>query len=348
MPESNDHKNGYFTNKKTAIQFVLSLFVFYTHFRVFSTFKDTGKPLSTLLDALMAITEVAVPLFFAISGALFYRNYTLSKTLQKWKSRFFSLCVPYLIWNTIWLILALLGYYTPLGAYLGGVATPLTLESVFAGIFLHRFFEPFWFILRLIILTAFCPVIYLLLRNKYVGLTLIGAWIVLLLFGIDILEGLNIVPEKMIMYFIGAWVGIHHFEWVTCRRSKKTALICFMVYIICSFFLGTSHILPQWIPVTQIKRIVIIISCFAFYISFDLLSMESCPDYMKESFLIYAMHSLVGAIISKILRMLLPEGNIFTVLTAVVAFTATVAFICMFGKYLGRYAPRLKRVLAGR
>ena len=84
---ANKDISGFFSNKKTVIQFVLSLLVFYIHFRVFSTFEYTTKPLSTLLDALMSLTSVAVPLFFAISGALFYRDYTLNKTLQKWKSR---------------------------------------------------------------------------------------------------------------------------------------------------------------------------------------------------------------------------------------------------------------------
>ena len=155
-------------------------------------------------------------------------------------------------------------------------------------------------------------------------------------------------PRMIIVYLIGAWVGLHHFEWITARRSTKQAMICFIVYIACCFVSGIKHLLPQWMSVRPVLFIITMVSCVAFYVSFDYFAMKSCPDYMRNSFLIYAMHSLVGAALSKIIRMLLPSGDIFTLLTAIVSFVTTIVIICMFGGILRRYTPRLKRILVGR
>lgn len=341
-------ENSYFSNKKTVLQFILSLYVFFIHFRVFSVFSDGGNFINTLFNTLLTLTKVAVPLFFVISGALFYRDYTLSATFRKWKNRFFSLCIPYLIWNSFWLVLALLGYYTPLGAYLGGVRTPFTWEAVFYGVFFYRFFEPFWFILQLIVLTAFCPIIYLILKNKYVGLSAIILLFLLYGFGFSFPPALFKNTSMVIFYLIGAWVGLHHFNWLTVRQSKKHAILGLVIYILCCSFFAMHKQLPQWATSLQMSLVVQILASFAFYISFDYIEIHSCPRYMSDTFLIYSMHSLVGATIAKLLRMVLPAGELYTLITAVIAFPATIVFICVFGQLLGKYTPGIKRLLTGR
>ena len=346
--DTNSLQKDYFSNKKQVLQFVLSLFVFYQHFRVFSIFKDVGIYLSMFLDTIMALTFVAVPLFFAISGALFYRNYNLSLTFKKWKSRIHSLCIPYLIWNTIWLLFAILGQDTTLGGYLGGIKTQLTLEAVISGIFLHKFFEPFWFMLQLIVLTALSPIIYTLVRNKVIGVFVIGLLIILNFIGVKA-EGVLIRNQNMvIVYMIGAWIGIHHFEWFTKQWSKKQAVVCLLLYIVCCCIKESKLYPPQMELGYQISFILTSVSCIVFYIAFDFFAIKSCPKYMSDSFLVYAMHSFVGAALSKLVRLALPEGELYTVLTASFSFFATIFIICITGTILGRYTPRLKRVLCGR
>lgn len=341
------NRNTYFTNKKIIVQFILSLFVFFIHFRVFSIFLSDGL-VRSIFKPLQTLTHVAVPLFFIISGALFYHNYTLSSTIQKWKSRFWGLCVPYLIWNTLWLVLALLGYYTPLGGLLGGVKTAFSWDAVLSGIFLHRFFEPFWFILQLIVLTAACPIIYLFLRNKWIGLLSIVAFFILNCTGFSLNTTLSSNSSMVLFYLLGAWVGIHYFDAFTTRRSKKQAVIGIVVYIACCVFKGVTHLTPEWVTDLQIPLLITVFSCFSFWAAFDFFEMQKYPNYMTNSFLIYAMHSFVGAALSKIIYILLPDGELYTLLTAVVAFPATVIIICVFGGLLGKYFPRIKRILNGR
>lgn len=341
-------KDSYFSNKKTAVQFVLSLFVFFIHFCLFSVFDSKGALVTGIFNVLLPLTHVAVPLFYVISAALFYRDYTLASTLKKWKSRFFSLCIPYLVWNSIWLLLALLGYYTPLGLFLGNIRTAFSWEAVLRGIFLHGFFVPFWFILQLIVFTALCPVIYLFLKNKWVGLGTICLASVAHALGFPAESTVLPNPVMLIFYLWGAWIGLHAFPVFTRRWGKPQAAVCLVLYLLCCLYIGVADLLPVFCISRQMMLLVKIISCGAFWVAFDLLDISRCPACWKETFLIYAMHSLVGGAIAKILDLLLPDGDLFRILIGVITFAATLVIICIFGKLLGLWFPRLKKLLTGR
>ncbi len=339
---------NFFTNKKTSVSFVLSLFVFFIHFREFSVFENTEGLLQSVLDLMLTVTKVAVPLFFMISGTMFYRNYDLGSTFKKWKSRFFSLCIPYLVWNTAWLVLALLGNYTPLGALLRGVKASLSLKNILNGIFLYSYFEPFWFIFQLIILTALCPLIYLLLKNKFIGILVIIAFFLASSCGITLNSILFPSTNAVLFYLTGAWIGIHAYHKFTTRSSKKTALTGLAVFIMCCVFHMFADFLPQWCATTQIPLLVTLLSCFAFWISFDYFDMKKCPKYMTCSFLVYALHSFVGAVISKMLYMLMPSNQIGLLFIALITFSSTIIVICLIDRALDKYTPYLKRILTGR
>ena len=55
-----------------------------------ASFNDANGYLAVVFDILLSLTIVAVPLFFAISAALFYRNYTLKMTLKNGKVDFLA------------------------------------------------------------------------------------------------------------------------------------------------------------------------------------------------------------------------------------------------------------------
>ena len=139
-----------------------------------------------------------------------------------------SLCIPYLIWNTIWLILALLGNYTPLGNVLGGLKATLSVENVMRGIFLHGYFEPFWFMFQLIVLVIICPIIYILLKNKWIGLMCIISYFLFSCFGFRLNEVLFPSSDMVLIYLIGAWIGIHNIEIFTVRKKKKAMLFVYV------------------------------------------------------------------------------------------------------------------------
>lgn len=339
--------DSYLKNKKNTVSFVLSLFVFFIHFRIFSAFSSSNL-LEKAFSFLFPITQVAVPLFFMISAVFFYRDYSYEVTLQKWKRRFFSLCIPYLIWNTFWFVLGLLGYYTPFGILTGGVQVSFSLKNALQGIFLYGQFEPFWFLCQLIILTALCPAIFFVLKNKWCGIFAIAAYYCLYCLGFRLPEPLFKDSSMVIFYLIGAWIGIHHYDAFTHRVSRKYAVCCLAVFLVCCISIGFLLRNPTWNLAVPASPVIKAISCFCFWRLFDLFSFQSCSPFFEESFAIYSLHSFVGAAIAKILSILLPDSEASLILVAILSFPITILSIYIFVLVLKRYFPRLKTILFGR
>lgn len=153
------------------------------------------------LRLIVILTEVCVPLFFVISGYLFFRN-TPEKPDVKWfwgkiSSRFFTLVIPYLIANVIaW------------GCYYFAMKE---VPSMVSGFFGDNWKDPLfvfwkgpvnlslWFIRELIVVVIFSPLIYLLVRySSWFGvLALCALWL------------FKIGPAPAFFFSAGACLGVH-------------------------------------------------------------------------------------------------------------------------------------------
>ena len=163
--------------------------------------------------------RVAVPLFFFISGFLFFQNidgFTRQDYLRKLKSRGKTLLIPYLFWN----ITAILVYYIAqnipaldmwfnhkveynlqylLKSLWGQTSDEIALTTPIA--------YQFWFIRDLMVAVILTPVIYSFIRKaKVYGVLLLGVlWFFNWWFSVVGVRGLSI---GVIFFFTaGAWFG---------------------------------------------------------------------------------------------------------------------------------------------
>lgn len=155
---------------------------------------------NTFTQGIIWLTVVCVPLFFAISGYLFFRN-TPPKPQPRWfwdkiRSRFFTLLVPYLIANCIaW------------GCYYFALKEVPSMVSGFLG---DNWKNPLfvfwtgpinlslWFIRELIVMVVISPLIYLFVRY-------LRWWGVL---GLGVLWAFKICPEQVFFFSLGACLSI--------------------------------------------------------------------------------------------------------------------------------------------
>ena len=180
--------------------------------------------------------ETGVPLAFFISGYLFFASQKTYK--EKLKSRFHSLFVPYMFWNSlillVYVVLMWLGHpleiarksiadYTWLdylnaywirGKIQGGNGVPLLC--------------PYWFIRNLMILCVISPIIYYGIKKAwYLVLLLLTAW------WISIPHN-AMIPSSLLFFSLGATFAIRHqnlVEWI----SRKSCIII-IAWTITSFF----------------------------------------------------------------------------------------------------------------
>ncbi len=128
------------------------------------------------------IFEVCVPLFFFISGFLFFyrtEGFSAQIYLKKLKNRVRSLLIPYIFWNLVVLLFLFIAQTFLRGSLVSGVNKPIVSYSVLDWIWsfwdtskVNPHLEktlpvnsPFWFIRDLMVLVVFSPVVYLMVKK---------------------------------------------------------------------------------------------------------------------------------------------------------------------------------------
>ena len=184
-----------FSRKVIIVSFILSVFVMYIHAKnlAYYDFGDAHGTLIFVLNQIMSETfgRVAVPFFFLQSGYWMFRYDIYNKKSdvlkRKLKKKVTSLGIPYLLWN-IWglLFFIILTHIPgmPFRIYDGQVVS-ITLDNILYGVFLHKFYFPFWFMQDLIVLTALSPVLVILLRKRYIAYITVIILFILAMLGIN-------------------------------------------------------------------------------------------------------------------------------------------------------------------
>ncbi len=337
----------FFTCKKYKTTFILSILVFIIHMPSLPNYNLDGNFGGAVLfvsQILNMIAKVAVPLFLIISGALFYRNYEPDMTLKKYKSRFKSLVIPYLSWNIIWVVFNLLCSYTPVSKFfINRQLFSLSVGNILGGIFFYKAYGPFWFIFDLIVFTLFCPLLYLIVKNKKIGTAAFLILIILNMFGYGLPEEIFYRHDALTYYLAGALIGRYGFDLFKRKSSPTVRIIAVPVFIACivGLYAEYKEILPGAVHVP-----ILLVMCFAFWLIMDFFVKDGYHDFETISFLVFAMHLNVGAVFTKLLYLAMPKSVYFAPVNYVLTIVLTVVFIYLFDIVLRRI-PCLRRILTG-
>lgn len=171
---------SYLSRKLTFFSFWLMLLVVLLH-SLNINFNECNNLVCSLQYLLShKLAQIAVPLFFIISGYLFFLNITIeegqsqvvkSKIFKKFKTLF----IPYILWCVIWFIFMYLFQLMPFAKNL--FSTPLykmTIGDLLLQAFYYPINYPFWFLRELMLFIIFTPIIYYILKkSKFYSLILL-------------------------------------------------------------------------------------------------------------------------------------------------------------------------------
>lgn len=256
--------------------------------------------------------------------------------------------LPYIIWNILNMLFAIITSYSFVSKFfLGRTKFALTFSNIFLSIFHYEANSPFWFIFALICFIAVSPVINIIISNKISGLIAIITLIVLQYFNIVIPESFILREDSIIYYLIGCYVGKHFFSLFQRKASKKASLpaILFFALSIAFLVLKSYNILPD---INALNTIVLIVAIFSFWILSDLfIDKIQVKTYMEYSFLIYAMHLNIQAVIIKLLYLFGPKFPFMAVLSFFGTTILTLIAIILFAALIKKYVPKLYGILSG-
>lgn len=210
-----EHSDNIVSKAIDLIRFpmIVGIVVIHANYMNLDIYTPSATPLATGVMSFFSevVARCCVPLFFVISGYLFFRNvavFTSGIYLRKIKSRVRSILQPYVIWNLIGFLFLLFKMLPCMHAVFPGVADMrLTFRDFLSCFWSFRYADtgdavmaeafipgypidyPLWFLRDLMVIVLLTPVVYLLLR--YVGRLYIAA------LGVMFVGGLSFGVVKM-------------------------------------------------------------------------------------------------------------------------------------------------------
>ena len=342
----------FFWKKKEFVSFLLSILVFFIHSyfaqdNVGSSFISIfNKKISFFFSR--SITQFAVPMFFILSGISFFKEYNTKKHFKKIKSRIFTLVIPYLLWNTVWMLWEILCSYSFISKFSAtSEPYPLTLSSILKGILFYKCNTPFWFMFDIIVFSFAAPLLFLIIRKKYIGIASVVCLSIVSLFRIHLPTDLFYYPMSIVFYLTGGIIGYHYFDFISKKSSKQTqtiSIVFFVAYIL------AKNIVPQKLHITNylIETIVYTLAAFSLWNIVDIFIERIKPRAIyRRSFAIYAMHLNVAIIILKILSLCTPQNEWLEIPKFIIMVVFTLVIINYVCVFLEKFSPKIYALFMG-
>lgn len=321
-------------------------------------------PITRFVTTLISMTlaSISVPLFYLISGYLFFykTNWNLSVYIGKLQKRMKSLLVPYIFFSVLALIIvAILQLILP--SLRSGGMRPISEWSLVD--FLNALWDcgngcpyvgPLWFLKNLILIVCVSPLIYwLLIKLDYVYLLFIA---VFWFFRI----GYDGIPSVITISGIG--VGICFFSFGAYLSIKKKDLVGFFaqysiiawIYIPIAIF---DTIIKDWKYNLYIHNFgivfgIIFVICFVGKITQK--KRQLIPTILtSSSFFIYCLHNPYYNMSTRLFyrRLSLSDNNVIVDIEILLAYilqaVATTLLLVFVYYVLNKKCPRILSLLSG-
>lgn len=321
------------------------------------------------------LPRVAVPLFFIISGFLFFyhKDFNKSVYLEKLKTRTATLLVPFVLWNIIAILIVSFRMIPSLSSVFpmaSKIEFHFSLERLFntffandesAGLFItpnsdvlddgniYPIDVPLWYVRDLMVMILFTPVLYWLIRR-------LGMWFVMVMGLSWFLMKPIILPNGgwlaqlcMATFFFswGAYYSINKQSFVEQMRRMRFVPLFYFVFIVgdtltkdanYNIFIHNAGI------IVGIVTAVIITSYLV-----ETRKSKVCTTLANSSFFVFALHTLILGDIGKVLFkcLHLSDNTYAMLLLYFVTPIVTCCFCVGLYVFLKRYVPVVANLLTG-
>lgn len=323
--------------------------------RQFASFSDSAYDAVRIFFS-QGCCRVAVPIFFFISGYLFFthlQEWNTTVWREKIKRRVKSLLIPYVMWNIIamlfdlflqcrfWLLKGgpepdFLTWFEKAGGWFflwdTGNAAPYNL--------------PLWFIRNLIVLVVLSPLIfYFVKKAKSVGLLLMGV-----LYVADIWVKIPGFESSGFMFFtLGAYFSINCIDFSSVSRKNLLWLlpIAVLFWAMMCFTYGIhQHVWDYSHRLFTFFGSFAAIGLTAFL--FEKNALRVFPLLSNSAFLIYAAHSFVLSSVQELInKPNLPQVQMVFIIKYLAAPAITVALLVLLYYLMGKWTPKTLAFLTG-
>lgn len=312
------------------------------------------------------LTHVCVPVFFLISGNLFFRGlkkWKYSVFLQKIRRRCKSLLLPYIIWNSISILFYLFLVYRKGGfddvwgffeersilkLYWNYEILNVDRLNWLGGSRLDTapFCTPLWFLRDLMVVCVFSPFLWYLFKyTKLVGvLILVLCYLSGVFFNIS---GFSI--DAFLFWGVGGYLSIcskdvtqitHKFRWLLY-------VVTFVLWIICTLFDGHNTPIGDYIyPFYVLMGTITTVNLSSYIVNKEILPI---PQFLtKGSFFVFLSHMICLPYVEWIVSHCLQKDGVVSLYLSYLLIPIITVLVCLVVYwFLRRYLPNICGVLTG-
>lgn len=301
------------------------------------------------------LARVAVPLFFFISGFLFFykvENFNTPVYLSKLRKRFKTLLIPYLFWNLLFVGLYILVNHLPyVNQFFAGKEHNMVDVLIGAvdekGTMTYPLAYQFWFIRDLIVCVVLSPLLYwIVTKTHHLGIILLGiGWFV----GYQIpYIGIRGFSTTALFFFsLGAWFSCHRKDLIATVRDLKWIAFIYPVLVIADL-LTKEQQYNDYIHNAGILAGIV----FCFLLVASLIEnnrIRTVPLLSSASFFIFAVHDpwLLSQLRKLIFMAVHPESDIAVTLLYFAVVIIVVAIAVGLYYIIKRLMPSFTALITG-
>ena len=349
--------NPYLSLKIKYLSFVLMILVVILHAYNLNQYdnRESFLGFSEFVQILFGsgIATVAVPLFFLISGYLFFLSFdTISKPFgEKIVRRFHTLVIPYFI-TSLWglfVFFALQSLPYSSGYFNSGLIRDLSLNQLITKIFLDPMPYQLWFIRDLFVMSILSPAIYYGIKFLKLAFVLIAfiPW----MFGIDLIILSNI---SLPFFITGTYFALKLPEWVTFKYESKNKFLTYLWFMLMVLrtFVEVFN-LADVIVIDILHKVTILVGIVACWQLYDILLGKRDLNKLKGNYLfdftffLFLFHEPILTIIKKVLKSILGKTEVSSLVVYLATPVITIVVVIMVGVLLKRHVPKVFAVITG-
>lgn len=300
------------------------------------------------------LTRIAVPIFFAISGYLFFldiKEGTLKYFLSKYKKRVKTLLIPYVLWSMFGICSYFILQSIPISKPF--FTKELIKDTSFFGFLEMLLLKPIpyqlWFIRDLIFLIFLSPILFWLIKHlTYLSfIVFFIAWFL----KFDFILFSN---ESLLFFTIGGFLSSQKIKVnnIVLRKYSVIFLALWILLVLCRTILVYFDYNLGFIIIC-LGKISIIIGILALWNMYDVflnnggeLKYENY-DVLQYSFFIYAFHEPLLTICKKILYFCLGSNEKTSLVIYLVSPIITIVTALIVGFFLKKYIPKFYYLITG-
>ncbi len=352
--------NDYLSKKLKALSLGAMILVVFIHSQNEEVKFASGELAGTQSHAVLfvenffskGIARIAIPLFFAISGLLFYASYdfTVSGVVDKFKRRFKSLVIPYLFWSVSGLILVLFLQSIPgsRNFFTKELIINYSTSKLLNTILVDPIPYQLWFIRDLILLVIFSPLIWYLTKSMR------GVWLVILAILWTVApKTFELFSNEALLFFtVGCALDLDKNQLLLNHKFSKFScyglLALWFLIVTLTTYLLTFHLAAFALNALNNAGILIgLLSIWSLYDQVDPNQITKYSVLFGYSFFIFVFHEPLLTILIKGMFFLFGKTDASSLLIYIIAPLMAIGLSILLRYVLKKSIPRVYNFATG-